>query len=147
MNAVVGVAHSAAQRRPLWLGVLLAPWSAPFALTAIAGLWSALDAGSSMGFAKALEVFAFAAAFGLPIAYAAMLLLGLPCALWLRQRGRLSTRALCVAAVPLGALALPVGLQVLGGHFALAAQVGAGALVGPVVALAFGLACGIPWKH
>ena len=147
MNAIPSAARSAAHRRPLWLGVLLAPWSAPFALTAAAGLWSALDATTSMRFVQALEMFAFAAAFGLPIAYAAMLVLGLPCALWLRRKGRLSTRALCLAAVPLGVLALPVGLHVLGARFAMAAQVGVGALVGLAVALAFGLVCGIPWKR
>ena len=147
MNVPLAMARGAAHRRPLWLGVLLAPWVAPFALTIVATAWDAVARGEPLRFAPALELFAFALVFGLPIAYAATALLGLPCAWWLRRRGALSTRGLCAAGLPLGAVAFPAGVHAFGGHLAFVPQVGIGALLGAAVALAFGSVCGIAWRH
>ena len=134
-------------RRPLWFGALVAPLAAPFALLALLVLRDVASGGRMMSLAAAVEVFAFALAFGLPIAVVATWLAGLPLAAWLRRRGRLSLRNLCLVAAPFGALAFVAGLAALGARLALVAQVAAGALVGIAVALVFGLACGVSrWR-
>jgi hypothetical protein len=130
-------------RRPLWLGALLAPCVAPFALAWLAVM---VDGGSaSQGDAAFFEVLAFALVFGLPLAYAATWLLGLPVAVWLRRRGRLGTLLLVLVAAPLGSLSLLAAFAVFGAKLAFVAQVGIGALLGATVALVFCLVCGIPW--
>lgn len=134
-------------RRPLWLGALLAPLAAPFALLVLVVLWDIASGERTMSFAAAVEVFAFALVLGLPIALVATWLLGLPLAVWLRRRGRLSLGSLCLAAAPLGALAFVAGLAAFGARLALVAQVGAGAFVGVGVALVFGLASGVTWRR
>lgn len=132
-------------RRPLWLGLLLAPWAAPVALALMAGVSDRLDGGSRSGSA-AVEVLAFALALGLPLAYAATALLGLPLVLWLRARGRLTSGLVLLAAAPLGSMALVLGLAAFGFKLGFVAQIGIGASLGVAVALAFCLLSGVPWR-
>jgi hypothetical protein len=133
-------------RRPLWLGALLAPLAAPFALLVLVFAFDAIE-GRLMHLDAAIEIFAFAFALGLPIAVAGMWLLGLPCAVWLRRRGALSIGRLCLVAAPLGALALVLGMYAIGGRIALPAMIGIGAAVAVAMALAFGLVCGVAWRR
>lgn len=132
-------------RRPLWLGVLLAPWAAPLALALLALLLDGTrgTARAATGF---VEVLAFALAFGLPVAGAALLLVGLPATLWLRHRGRLAAWRLLLLAAPAGSLVLLAMLQAMGATLGLAAQWGLGAVMGLAVASVFCVACGIPWR-
>lgn len=137
MSVEIRVARG--HRRPLWLGLLLAPWAAPVALALMT--WGSDGSGNA-----ALEVLAFALALGLPLAYVATALLGLPCVLWLRARGRLASWPLLLAAAPLGSGALVLGFAAFGAKLGLMAQLGIGASLGLAVALAFCLVCGIRWR-
>lgn len=130
-----------AHRRPLWLGVLLAPWAAPLTLATVLVL--ADDRPTATAF---VEVLAYALAFGVIPAYAAVLVFGLPWVLWLRARGRLDVLRVVLPAAPAGAIALVATLQALGATLAPLAQTFGGAVLGTSVAAAFCLACGIPWR-
>jgi hypothetical protein len=55
--------------------------------------------------------------FGLPIAYGAMVALGLPYVTWLRRTGRLTWLTVCAGAIAAGAVALPGSLLFLGGSW------------------------------
>ena len=133
-------------RRPLWLGALLAPLAAPFALTALVLAPDAVD-GKPMKFKAAVELLALVSAFGLPMAIAGVWLLGLPYACWLRRRGTLSIAALCLGAIPLGAVVFVAGLYLIGGRMSVPAVSGMGAVIGVAVAVAFGLVSGIAWRR
>jgi hypothetical protein len=133
-------------RRPLWLGLLLAPWAAPLALAAMAWASDRLEGGTRSGSA-ALEVLAFALALGLPLAYVATALFGLPWVVWLRARGRLVGGLVLLAAAPFGSAAMLLGLAEFGARLGFAAQIGIGACLGLAVALAFCVLCGIPWRR
>ena len=123
----------------MWLGLLLAPWAAPVALALMT--WVSDGRGNA-----ALEVLAFALALGLPLAYVATALLGLPCVLWLRARGRLASGPLLLVAAPLGSSAFVLGFAVLDARLGFVAQLGIGAILGLAVALAICLVCGIRWR-
>ena len=139
--------HAPMHRRPLWLGALLAPLAAPFALLALILGWDFASGERSLSFVAAVEILAFALVLGLPIAICATWLLGLPLAAWLRRRGSLSLRSLCIAAAPLGAFAFVAGMAAFGARLALAAQLAAGAFIGVAVALTFGLVSGLAWRR
>ena len=130
-----------AHRHPLWLGALLAPWAAPFTL---AFALVATDPQST--FADVVEILAYAFAFGLVPAYAAVLSIGVPWVLWLRARGRLHAWRVVLPAAPMGALVMIGALRALGATLAPLAQGVGGAVLGASVAAAFCLACGIPWR-
>lgn len=135
----------ASHRRPLWLGVVFAPWAAPAMLAAMSYVSDRASGGTRSG-AAALEVFAFALALGLPLAYAGLIGLGLPFMLSARARGRLSTARLLLYAAPLGSAVLVIGFAVAGFKLGMLAQIGIGAAMGLSVAAAFCLLCGIPWR-
>jgi small basic protein len=130
-------------RRPLWLGLLIAPWAAPFAL-ALMSAW--LDGDADLHeTATFIEVFAFALVFGLPVAYLGLAALGLPMTIWLRRRGRLAAWRIVLVAAPLGSAVLVAALVAFGAKLGMVAQLGIGAALGIAVAFAFCLVCGIPW--
>lgn len=85
----------------IWKGALIAPLGGPLSMT-LALTW---DAAASEGL-KGLHDLHFAVlfifAFGLPISYGAMLVLGLPYLLWLRSKDRLTWIPVCAGAVLLG---------------------------------------------
>jgi hypothetical protein len=91
------------RRQPIWKAVLVAPVAVPLAITA----WAAWESVSVSGIAGLRDVpiaALFFFAFGLPISYIAMLLLGLPYLLWLRSRNLLTWAPVCVGAALLGAI-------------------------------------------
>ena len=130
-------------RRPLWLGLLIAPWAAPLVL-ALMSAWIDGDADLHET-ATFIEVFAFALVFGLPVAYLGLAALGLPICVWLRRRGHLVLWRLALPAAPLGSAVFIVALAAMGAKLGMAAQFGIGAVMGVTVAIAFCLVCGIPW--
>lgn len=93
-----------------------------------------------------IEAFALLLAIGLPIAYLGMALFGLPLALWLRGRDQLASWRLLLAGLPGGAMVLLLSFWQLGFGLAWSAQLLIGAFGGLVVASAFCLICGIPWR-
>ena len=133
-------------RRPLWLGALLAPLVAPFAMLLLV-LGSDFIHGKFMAFEGLVEVLVYLSVFGVPIALVGMWLLGLPYACWLRRRGTLSIAALCLGAIPLGAVVFVAGLYLIGGRMSVPAVSGMGAATGVAVAVAFGLVSGIAWRR
>lgn len=135
----------ASPRRPLWVGALVAPLVAPFALLALVLAFDAFE-GRLTRFDAAIEILALSFVSGLPIAVAGTWLLGLPCACWLRRRGVLSILALCAMAAPLGALALVVGMWAIGGRIAVPVMIAIGAVVAVTMAAVFGLVCGLGWR-
>lgn len=135
------------QVRPFWLGVLLAPWAAPIGLLALWWGMEVLFDGRQLRRLAMLEEAAYVFAVGLPVAYAGMLILGLPLALFLRRRGRLSSLTLAVGALPLGALALLLVLWLIDARVSFSVPCVLGAGCAAVVALAFGFICGIPWRR
>jgi hypothetical protein len=134
----------APHRRPLWLGVVFAPWVAPFALALIAYVGDRAGGGRHSG-TGAIEVLAFALVLGVPMAYCGVLGLGLPLVLALRARNRLSAARVLVCAMLAGALTWVLAFWWLDFKLALSAQLGIGAAMGLAVVLAFCLLCGIPW--
>lgn len=130
-------------RRPLWLGLLVAPWAAPFAL-ALMSAWADGEADLHAS-ATFIEVFALALVAGLPIGYIALGSIGLLVVLWLRRRGRLATWRVVAIAAPVGTLVFVAALAAMGATLGAAAQVGIGATMGATIALAFCVVCGIPW--
>ena len=89
-------------RRPIWKAVLVAPVAAPLAITA----WAAWESVSVSGIAGLRDVpvaALFLFAFGLPISYIAMLVLGLPYVLWLRSRNQLTWHPIYAGSALLGA--------------------------------------------
>lgn len=134
-----------AHRRPLWLGLVFAPFAAPLVLALLSGVGDSIG-GGTRGVTTAIEVFAFALALGLPLAYLGLLGLGLPIVLHLRARGRLSTARLLLYSLPVGSIALVVGFWLAGFKLGLLAQIGIGAVMGLSVTAAFCLLCGIPWR-
>ena len=92
----------AASRQPVLKAALVAPVAAPLAIT----LAATCEAVSVNGFAGLRDIpitALFLFGFGLPISYLAMLVLGLPYALWLRSRNRLTWLPVCTGAAVLGA--------------------------------------------
>lgn len=100
-------------RRPIWLGVLLAPLCGPMALQLFVLLVTAPD-----GLADAPAVIFLYSMIGLPIAYSAMLMLGLPYLLWLRKTGRLGWLTVCAGAAFAGSVSLPAGAVLIIGRLA-----------------------------
>jgi hypothetical protein len=135
----------AGHRRPLWLGAVLAPLFAPLVLALLAAASEAGSAGDRQ-VQLFVEVFAFAFALGLPIAYVGMLLFGLPLVLWWRRRARLAASRVLLAAAPLGSVAMVLGLAALDARLGWGAQLGTGAVLGVALAAAFCLLSGIPWR-
>lgn len=91
------------RQQPIGKAVLIAPVAAPLAIT----VWAAWEAVSVSGIAGLRDVPIVALllfAFGLPISYIAMLLLGLPYLLWLRSRNLLTWTPVCAGAALLGAI-------------------------------------------
>jgi hypothetical protein len=108
------MASSLATKRPLWLGVALAPWAPPAALF-FAGVAGALATDGARGasdwqFAAGLFI-----AFGLPISYLAMVALGLPYLIWLRRVRRFTWFYICTGGVGIGAVTFPATLHVVTG--------------------------------
>lgn len=83
--------------RPIWLAAMVAPVVSPFVLV----LWSTLTLLFETGTAGLEDwpVLIVFFAFGLPPAYAAMLILGLPYVLWLRSRKALTFPLVCIGAM------------------------------------------------
>lgn len=133
------------QKRPFWLGVLLAPWAAPIGLLVFWWGVEVLFDGRQLRPLAMMEEAAYVFVIGLPLAYAGMLVLGLPLALFLRRRGRLSILALGLGAVLLGALEATLVVQWFGTKVTSPVLDVLGAGCAFMVALAFGLICGMPW--
>ena len=89
-------------RQPIWKAILVSPVAVPLVLTA----WVAWESISISGIAGLRDVpiaALFLFAFGLPISYIAMLVLGLPYLLWLRSRNWLTWIPVYTGATLLGA--------------------------------------------
>jgi hypothetical protein len=127
--------NSPQTKRSILLGAFIAPLGAPIAFLMYA-LASALAREGLPGLKDWPVAVVFYFFFGLPIAYAAMLALGLPYVTWLRRISRLTWLTVCAGAVATGALALPAGLLLIGGgsQFNLASL-----MVGGFI----GLVCGV----
>jgi hypothetical protein len=89
-------------KQPVWKAALIAPVAAPLAITAAAA-WEAVTLGGIAGLLDVPIAALFFFAFGLPIAYMAMLVLGLPYVLWLRSRGWLTWAPVYAGSALLGA--------------------------------------------
>ena len=130
---------------PIWKAVLLAPLGVPLSI-ALSAAW---DSVSNSGFpglrdlpATVLLVFLF----GLPVAYGAMLLFGVPYVLWLRAKGWLNWVFVCTGAGFLGAV-IWTGYWQLSFHPPpLARTVLVGALIGLVVGVIFCLVARLPGR-
>lgn len=134
-----------ANTRPLWLGGVVAPWSAPILMVGLG--WLSNGARDTSGL---LEVLFWALLVGMPISVAGLVFLLLPWVLWLQVCDRLVVwRVLAVGA--------PAGGVLLTALVALATSdwppwdtawtcFGLGALSGFAVALVFCLVSGIPWR-
>jgi len=90
-------------RRPIWKAVLVAPVAAPLAITAWAA-WESVSVSGVAGLGDVPIAALFFFAFGLPISYIAMLVLGLPYVLWLRSRNLLTWGPVYAGATLLGAI-------------------------------------------
>ena len=90
-------------RQPIWKAVLVAPVAAPLAITAWAA-WESVTASGIAGFRDIPIAALFVFAFGLPISYIAMLVLGLPYILWLRSRNMLTWLPVYAGSALLGAI-------------------------------------------
>jgi hypothetical protein len=89
--------------RPIWFAVLVTPWAVPLAFF----LWSILTILFTAGSFKDWPVLFAFFIFGLPPAYLAMLIFGLPYVLWLRSRGALTVPLVCIGAVLASVVAVP----------------------------------------
>lgn len=90
-------------RQPVWKAALVAPVAAPLALTAWAA-WESVSVSGIAGLSDVPIAALFFFAFGLPISYIAMLVIGVPYVLWLRSRNLLSWLPIYSAATVLGAI-------------------------------------------
>lgn len=99
-------------RRPIWLGALIAPLAAPgaFLLYAFASVFSREGLAGLRDWPAAILFYMF----GVPIAYGAMIALGLPYLMWLQRNDRLGWLSVCVGAAVAGAVSYPVGIALLG---------------------------------
>lgn len=145
MSAPGGVAAPAfarSHRRPLWLGVLLAPWAPAFALGAVSVVDALArdDFHGLHGWPATFAVFALT----LGVASFSMIALGLPAVCWLRSRGRLTLASTGAAAL------LAAGLVLL-----LAAVCGLplsatgdliGLACGELTGMVFSVLVGVPWR-
>ena len=89
--------------RPLWVGGLVAPLTAPSLLCLGSFAWLAIAAGLG-GFGDWYVGLLGVMAVGLPLSYAGMWLLGMPFVLYLRRTGRLSALNVCISAMLAGSI-------------------------------------------
>lgn len=134
-----------ANTRPLWLGAVVAPWSAPILLACLAVL-----ADGSRRAAHFVEIGVWAIVVGLPISAAGFVFLLLPWVLWLTVCDRLVVWRVLAVGVPAGGLLL-LGLVAAIGSRSMPWETawtcfGLGALSGCTVALVFCLVSGVPWR-
>jgi hypothetical protein len=129
-------------RRPFWLGILLAPWAAPAVSMLVVSVEHFTLAGPADPTGLlATAVFVFM--FGVPIGYAAMVLLGLPYALWLRATGRLTYAWICAGSALAGAIAFTaVGIADKGADNVSIKAILLGAVFGVIAGASFGVAVG-----
>jgi hypothetical protein len=127
----------------MWKAVLIAPAGAPLAIA----LWLVWRSIWISGFSElgnlsmgVLLIFLF----GLPISYAAMLLVGLPVALTLRSRGRLTWPLACIGGVMFGAVIWAGYWQLSYQPRPLTLTIPAGALIGLVVGVIFSVIAKLP---
>ena len=92
-----------ASKQPILKAALIAPVAAPLAIT-VAMAWDSVSLSGMSGLRDMPIEALFFFAFGLPISYIAMLVLGLPYLLWLRSRNWLTWAAVYVGAAFLGAV-------------------------------------------
>jgi hypothetical protein len=92
--------------RPIWFAVLVAPWAVPLAFVLWATFATLFTEGVG-GFKDWPVLFGFFI-FGLPPAYAAMLIFGLPYVLWLRARGSLTFPLVCLGAMLASVISIAV---------------------------------------
>lgn len=91
--------------KPIWRAALVAPLAAPFILTLAPTLLALPEHGLS-AFQGIQFIAFFFFLFGLPISYLGMFALGMPYVLWLRSRGRLTWRPVCLGAAVIGSVVL-----------------------------------------
>lgn len=89
-------------RQPILKAALVSPVVVPLVLTAW-GAWESISVGGIAGLRDVPIAALFLFAFGLPISYTAMLVLGLPYLLWLRSRNWLTWIPVYAGATLLGA--------------------------------------------
>jgi len=123
------------RRKRLVIAFVVAPLAAPAAYeVSIAAVMLArvVFTGASLSsIAGARDAFIAVAAVGIPVAYGAALLAGLPIYLFLRRRGPITAPALRTAGAVIGALvALLIAPRLRGGLFSISFPVWAGILLG-----------------
>lgn len=123
------------RRKRLVIAFVVAPLAAPAAYAAsIAAVMVArvVFAGASLSsIAAGRDVFVAVAAVGIPVAYGAALLAGVPIYVFLRRRGPVTALALRTAGAVIGALvALLIAPRLRGGLFSISFPVWAGILLG-----------------
>ena len=128
--------------RPIWFAALVAPWAVPLAFVLWATLAILFTEGVA-GFKDWPVLFGFFV-FGLPPAYAAMLIFGLPYVLWLRARGSLTFPLVCVGAMLASVISVPALAWLTGPHVppswsSILLSVSLGLLSGVVFCIAAGI--------
>ena len=103
---------ASATKGPFWLGVAVAPWTAPLIVFGFALARTLMNEGLD-GLAYwqfAVGIFLF---FAVPVSYLAMFALALPFLLWLRKLGRLTWLNCCAGGTVIGAIAFPAAMWLI----------------------------------
>ncbi len=134
-------------KRPLWLGLLIAPWAAPLGVLIAMVVAENLIDGQPLRINPLIEVGVWLHVLGLPIAYAGTVALGLPIVWALKRHQRLTILNVCLIAVPAGIVAMMACVGMLDFTMPLPTQLLLGGLSALAVAFAFGIVCGIAWRR
>jgi hypothetical protein len=123
-------------RQPVWKASIVAPIAAPLAIT-VATAWDLVLVSGFAGLRDIpLAAFLFFA-FGLPISYAVMLVVGLPYVLWLRSNDRLTWIPVCTGSAALGSTVWAGYWQMSLRPPPLGPTLATGAVIGLVVGVVF----------
>lgn len=140
-GAPAAAAPPGATRRPLWLGVLAAPFVPAVGLAA-ASTTDALVRGDFIGlhgWPALLGTFVLTLAVGL-----VSMLAALPILVWLRLRRRLSGARVCLVALGIAALALTI-LALAGSPLSAFGDL-VGLVCAVLAAVTFNAVAGVPWR-
>ena len=127
-------------RRPIWLGVVITPLLTPLAFFLVAAcfLIATGQHDSRTDWAGFLE---FSYIFGVPLGYAAFVVLGMPLIFALRRHHRLTVFGVCLGAACIASAVFTLFTRIAGSQFADLPQA---ALMGAVMGLLAGLIfCGL----
>jgi hypothetical protein len=123
-------------RHKLWRAALIAPISAPLAISAVF-VWELVTNSQVSQPQDVFVAVGFVFAFGLPISYAAMLLLGMPYIIWLRSINRLRGILVCAGSLTIGAAVWTAYLQLSVPPSSVLETAPVGAIIGLLVGIIF----------